>query len=176
MHFFQDTKPRINGRENLQLQGKQWRDEKMEVETVSFPRKQSCCLIFLMLLWDKIEFQCGCRLANGPLSEQAAYWQRMEKGMGRRDPLLREAGEKPVTPLLLRLHFQRLAGFCCLVSSSGECGCVYTEQCGQEYVRFALPCSWTPVWPKKSLLSGHDLSCFGCFVVLFFFFSPGKAY
>lgn len=109
---------------------------------------------FLMLLWDKIEFQCGCRLANGPLSEQAAYWQRVEKGMGRRDPLLREAGEKPVTPLLLMLHFQGLAGVWCLISSSGECGCVCTDQGGQEYVRFALPWSWTPVWPKKVYFQG----------------------
>ena len=60
---------------------------------------------FSMLLWDNIEFQCGCRLANGPLSEQAAYWQRMVKGMGRRDPHLREAWRKPVTQLLLGAAF-----------------------------------------------------------------------
>lgn len=101
---------------------------------------------FLMLLWDKTEFQCGCRLANGPLSEQAAYWQRMEKGMGRRDPLLRlERGLS---------HY-----FCWGCISSDWLGfgawsialvnvAVYALR-KQEYVRFALSCSWTPVWQKK---------------------------
>lgn len=36
---------------------------------------------FLMLLWDKIEFQCGCRLTNGPLSEEAGY-KEWSKGWG----------------------------------------------------------------------------------------------
>lgn len=68
---------------------------------------------FSTLLGDKIEFQCGCRLANGPLSEQAAYWQRMVKGMGRRDPHLKAARRKPVAQLLLGAAFLFTVGFWC---------------------------------------------------------------
>ena len=87
---------------------------------------------FLMLLWAKIEFQCECRLANGPWSEQAAYRQRMVKGLGRRDPHLRGAWRKPVTQRLLGgCCYLWLCGLGCWVSSTGECGCVCIKRCGQ---------------------------------------------
>lgn len=121
---------------------------------------------FLMLLWDKIEFQCGCRLANGPLSEQAAYWQRMGKGMGRRDPLLTEAGEKPVTPLLLMLHFQWLAEFWCLISSSGECGCV----CWARWARVCEICFALLLDPSLTQKINFQ-GIFLFFLFLFCFFS-----
>lgn len=116
--------------------------------------KEANLFNFLMLLWDKIEFQCECRLANGPLSEQAAYWQRMVKGMG---GSLKEACHTASVGACIYIC---VSGFWCGTGSSGECGCVWCLKWArvcQIHSAQLLCHSWT----QKSLPLGHDLtSCF----------------